>query len=75
MTTRSASSTDALIGRNIRLHREERKMSQVELGAAIGVTFQQVQKYENATNRVPASRLLAISCALNVPVGKFFIEQ
>jgi transcriptional regulator with XRE-family HTH domain len=47
-------------------------MSQTELGERIGVTFQQVQKYERGTNRVGASRLTQIATALNVPITAFF---
>jgi transcriptional regulator with XRE-family HTH domain len=59
---------DRLIGRNIRFFRIESDLSQTELAEHIGVTFQQLQKYENAVNRIPASRLIRIARALNVPV-------
>jgi transcriptional regulator with XRE-family HTH domain len=59
---------DRLIGRNIRFFRIEGGLSQTELAEHIGVTFQQLQKYENAANRVPASRLIRIARVLNVPV-------
>jgi transcriptional regulator with XRE-family HTH domain len=59
---------DRLIGRNIRFYRIESGLSQTALAESIGVTFQQLQKYENAANRVPASRLIQIARALNVPV-------
>ncbi len=49
-----------------------RGISQTELGDKIGVTFQQVQKYENGANRVGASRLTRIAKVLGVPVGTFF---
>jgi len=49
-------------------------MSQEKLGEAIGLTFQQVQKYERGTNRVGASRLYELSRVLDVPVGFFFEE-
>ncbi len=48
------------------------RMSQTKLGEAIGVTFQQVQKYENGTNRVGSSNLFKIARVLDVPVGYFF---
>ncbi len=63
---------DALIGRNIRLCRVEHGLSQTELGQRIGVSFQQIQKYENGTNRVGASRLTLIADALNLPVAHLF---
>jgi len=47
-------------------------MSQEKLGESLGITFQQVQKYEKGTNRVGASRLQNISAVLNVPVSFFF---
>jgi transcriptional regulator with XRE-family HTH domain len=50
-------------------------LSQERLGEAIGLTFQQVQKYERGTNRVSASRLYELSCVLDVPVSYFFEEM
>ena len=47
-------------------------MSQTELGKAIGVTFQQIQKYENGKNRIGASRLHLVATALNVPITELF---
>ena len=63
---------DSLVGARIRLLRKRRKMSQTELGKALGVTFQQVQKYENGKNRVGASRLHMVASALNVPIAELF---
>jgi transcriptional regulator with XRE-family HTH domain len=63
---------DSLVGARIRLLRKRRKMSQAELGEAVGVTFQQIQKYENGKNRVGASRLHLVATALNVPVTELF---
>jgi transcriptional regulator with XRE-family HTH domain len=63
---------DQLIGRNIRLYRLRRGLSQTALGDQIGVSFQQVQKYENAANRVPASRLVHIARLLDMPMDAFF---
>jgi transcriptional regulator with XRE-family HTH domain len=57
------------------MFRKGRKMSQAQLGKKLGVTFQQVQKYENGKNRVGASRLQMISTALDVPVGQFFADD
>jgi transcriptional regulator with XRE-family HTH domain len=61
-------------GSRIRMFRKGRKLSQAQLGKKLGVTFQQVQKYENGKNRVGASRLQMISTALDVPVGQFFTD-
>ncbi len=60
---------DLLLGRLIRLRRQELGLSQEQLGAVIGVTFQQVQKYEHGTNRVGFSRLVAIAGALHCRVA------
>jgi len=65
---------DLLVGSRIRMFRKGRKMSQAQLGKKLGVTFQQVQKYENGKNRVGASRLQMISTALDVPVGQLFTD-
>ena len=65
---------DHLVGARIRLRRQTIGMTQTELAEQIGVTFQQVQKYELGTNRVGASRLAAIAGALRVPVAFFFEE-
>ena len=66
---------DLLVGSRIRMFRKGRKLSQAQLGKKLGVTFQQVQKYENGKNRVGASRLQMISTALDVPVGQFFADD
>ncbi|WP_105386600.1 helix-turn-helix domain-containing protein [Neorhizobium alkalisoli] len=63
---------DVYVGSRIRLRRTMLKMSQETLGENLGITFQQVQKYEKGTNRVGASRLQHISTILNVPVTFFF---
>ncbi len=63
---------DAFIAQSIRVLRKKRHMSLESLGAAAGVKFQQIQKYENGTNRVCASRLGRIAVALQVPIADFF---
>ncbi len=63
---------DQYVGARVRMRRIELKMSQVELGQTIGVSFQQVQKYEKGSNRISASRLEKIAAALQVPVSFFF---
>ena len=68
MPGRRADANDAIVGRNIRVHRLARKLSQLALAAAIGISFQQVQKYEKGANRVGAGRLVRIANALGVPV-------
>jgi transcriptional regulator with XRE-family HTH domain len=63
---------DIHVGSRIRLRRNMLGMSQEKLGESLGITFQQIQKYEKGTNRVGASRLQAIAAILNVPVAFFF---
>jgi transcriptional regulator with XRE-family HTH domain len=63
---------DAYVGNRVRLRRLIVGMSQQRLGEALGITFQQVQKYEKGANRVCASRLLQISQVLGVPVAFFY---
>jgi transcriptional regulator with XRE-family HTH domain len=63
---------DQLIGRNVRFYRLKRGLSQSGLGASIGASYQQIQKYEKAANRVPASRLIQIARALRVPAAAFW---
>lgn len=66
---------DVHVGSRVRLRRTLLGMSQEKLGEAIGLTFQQVQKYERGANRVGASRLFDLSRVLDVPVGFFFEEM
>ena len=70
--TKSPSASDRRIGRHIRLQRVASGMSQHRLAEALGLTFQQVQKYEKGTNRVSASRLEEIAGVLKVPVAFFY---
>lgn len=63
---------DEYVGKRLKLRRVMLHMSQDELASMIGVTFQQVQKYESGANRVSASRLFIISKVLQVDVGFFF---
>jgi transcriptional regulator with XRE-family HTH domain len=63
---------DQHVGRRVRMRRKMLAMSQQKLGAALGLTFQQVQKYEKGANRIGASRLQQISQILQVPVAFFF---
>ncbi|WP_244551850.1 helix-turn-helix domain-containing protein [Rhizobium tibeticum] len=63
---------DILVGQRIRIRRIWMEMAQQALGEAIGVTFQQVQKYEKGRNRIGAGRLQLIADTLGVPVSYFF---
>jgi len=67
-----ARSVDIHVGRRIRDRRSEQGLNQKEVARALGVTFQQVQKYESGTNRVSASRLFDLSQILEVQIQHFF---
>lgn len=67
-----ASPIDAHVGARVRLRRTLLGMSQEKLGDALGLTFQQVQKYERGVNRIGASRLFDLARVLDVPIGFFF---
>jgi transcriptional regulator with XRE-family HTH domain len=71
-SNKSANKVDKIVGRNIRVHRLVRGMTQEGLGEKLGVTFQQIQKYEKGTNRVGSGRLYQIAALLEVPVTAFF---
>ena len=66
---------DVHVGNRVRLRRTRLGMSQERLGEALGLTFQQVQKYERGANRVGASRLYDLSRVLEVPVSYFFDDM
>jgi transcriptional regulator with XRE-family HTH domain len=66
---------DVHVGARVRLRRTLLGMSQEKLGEALGLTFQQVQKYERGANRVGASRLFDLSRVLDVPVSFFFDDM
>jgi transcriptional regulator with XRE-family HTH domain len=70
--SRNPNATDGHVGKRIRMRRLLLHMSQEKLAAKLGVTFQQVQKYEKGTNRVSASRLQEMCHVLQVPVQFFF---
>ncbi|MBZ9846826.1 helix-turn-helix domain-containing protein [Mesorhizobium sp. CA14] len=65
-------SADRHVGRQIAAVRVQSDISQAQLARSIGISFQQLQKYENARNRVSASMLFAIGNSLGVPVSRFF---
>ncbi|MEF2550684.1 helix-turn-helix domain-containing protein [Aurantimonas sp. A2-1-M11] len=65
---------DIHVGSRVRLRRTMLGMSQEKLGESLGITFQQIQKYEKGTNRIGASRLQRISEVMTVPVSFFFEE-
>jgi transcriptional regulator with XRE-family HTH domain len=72
MAKKSPNPTDKYVGSRVRMRRLMLSMSQEKLGERLGLTFQQVQKYEKGTNRIGASRLQQIAQILKVPVSFFF---
>lgn len=69
---RTANHFDKRLGERVRARRFELGMSQEQLSHMLGITFQQVQKYEKGTNRIAASRLFDMAAALDMPVAQFF---
>lgn len=69
---KAPSPVDRHVGSRVRMRRITVGMSQEKLGEALGVTFQQIQKYEKGTNRISASRMQNIAQVLGVPVSFFF---
>ena len=72
MNTRKPSDIDKLVGQRVRLARKIAKLSQSKLAEGAGVTYQQIQKYENGTDRVGAGRLYQIAQLTDQPIGFFF---
>ena len=75
MSTKAPNPVDKYVGSRVRMRRIMLGMSQEKLGEAIGLTFQQVQKYERGANRIGASRLFELSKVLDVPVSFFFDDM
>ena len=72
MAKKAPNPIDKHVGARVRMRRMMVQMSQEKLGESLGITFQQIQKYEKGTNRIGASRLQQISIVLGVPVAFFF---
>ena len=72
MPGKSPTAMDAVLGRNVRLQRMAAGLSQEKLGQEIGVTFQQIQKYEKGANRIGAVRLCRIAEILDIPIPALF---
>jgi transcriptional regulator with XRE-family HTH domain len=68
---RSPSPIDVTVGRNVRIWRMAKGLTQAQLAKRLGLTFQQVQKYEIGSNRIPTSRLVKIAVILGVPIAAF----
>ena len=66
---------DAHVGARIRARRGLLGMSQKDLGGKVGLTFQQIQKYERGANRIGSGRLFEFSCILDVPISYFFDDM
>jgi transcriptional regulator with XRE-family HTH domain len=69
---KSPSIIDAAVGRNVRVWRVAKGMSQAQLANRLGVTFQQVQKYETGANRIGTGRLVRVAAILGVPISVLF---
>jgi len=69
---RSPSAVDVTVGRNVRIWRMAKGLSQSQLANRLGITFQQVQKYEVGTNRIGTGRLVRIAAILGVPISALF---
>lgn len=70
--SKSPSGIDRVVGQRLRWRRRELKLTQEQLGEKLGLTFQQVQKYEKGVNRISAGRLFEVADVLTVPVTYFF---
>jgi transcriptional regulator with XRE-family HTH domain len=66
---------DVMVGKRVRLRRLQLSLSQTDLATKLGLTFQQVQKYEKGTNRISCSRLYEIAAILKVPITFFFSDK
>jgi transcriptional regulator with XRE-family HTH domain len=69
---RRPSAVDVAVGRNVRVWRIAKGLSQTQLAKRLGITFQQVQKYETGGNRIPTGRLVKTAAALRVPISALF---
>jgi transcriptional regulator with XRE-family HTH domain len=69
---RRPNAVDVAVGRNLRIWRIARGLSQAQLAGRLGVTFQQVQKYETAGNRIPTGRLVKAAAILGIPISALF---
>jgi|SRR6056297_391266 len=72
MPARTPTQTDRISGERVRLARKRMKFSQTTLGNAVGVTYQQIQKYENGSDRIGAARLFEVARATEQPITFFY---
>ena len=75
MAQRSPTSADREIGRRLKIRRLDLGISQAAVADALGLTFQQVQKYEKGTNRISAARLQRVAEILDIPIAYFYDEK
>src|SRR5258708_773227 len=75
MSTKAPNPVDKYVGSRVRMRRDMLGLSQEKVGEALGLTFQQVQKYEKGANRIGASRLHELAGILDVPVAFFFDDM
>jgi len=75
MSVKSPVPLDKVVGRRMRARRRQLGLSQQALGDALGISYQQVQKYEQGVSRIGAGRLQQLAEILNVPVSVFFDEK
>jgi transcriptional regulator with XRE-family HTH domain len=73
--SRRADQVDVRVGKRVRAYRLAQGMSQTALGEKVGVTFQQIQKYESGTNRIGSGRLKKIATVLGIPIVALFGED
>jgi transcriptional regulator with XRE-family HTH domain len=72
---KQAIGADRIVGERLRMRRKQLGMSQEKLGAALGITFQQIQKYEKGTNRISVGRLVRMAEVLETPITWFLPED
>jgi transcriptional regulator with XRE-family HTH domain len=75
ISNKTSTEADKLVGQMIRIQRLSKGLTQSQLGARLGISFQQIQKYEKGTNRIGSGRIFEIAGLLEVPVGVFFESQ
>ena len=75
MPKANSHSVDKAIGGRLKLYRQRANLSQTALGKNLGVSFQQVQKYENGTNRISAAALMRMSRFLNISIGQLLANE
>lgn len=73
MARKAITPIDRVVARNVRIHRMAKRVTQKQLAKHLGVTFQQVQKYEKAANRIGSGRLIQIAELLGVPITTLFV--